>query len=149
MKSRRHGTGTAARLVALLVVAVILNYPWELVQSGLFVKSVERGVPWWHCFVASLGDGLLVWVIYACGWTMFRRADWFERPRSAQYALMLTIGGLIGVVVAWVAVHRRSSLVLCGRDAAHPGAGNWGRPLPVRRARGRVAATDCMGAGAM
>ncbi len=105
MKSRRHGTGTAARFIALWVVAVIVNYPWELAQSGLFAQTVDRGVPWWHCFVASLGDGVLVCVIYACGWAMFRRADWFKRPRPAQYALMLTSGGLIGVVVEWVAVH--------------------------------------------
>src|SRR5439155_13754586 len=58
-----------------------------------------------HCFVASLGDRILVWVIYACGCAVFRRADWFERPRPAQYALMLTIGGLIGVVVESVTVH--------------------------------------------
>jgi hypothetical protein len=105
MKSRRHSTDTAARFSALSVVAVIVNYPWELAQSGLFAETVERGMPWWHCFVASLGDGNLVCVIYACGWAVFRRADWFERSRSAQYAFMLTIGGLIGVVVEWVAVH--------------------------------------------
>jgi len=41
MKSRRLGTGTAARFIALWVVAVILNYPWELAQSGLFAETVE------------------------------------------------------------------------------------------------------------
>jgi hypothetical protein len=105
MKSRHIGTGTAAPFIALWVVAVIINYPWELAQSGLFAGTVERGAQWWHCFVASLGDGILVLVIYSCGWAVFRRADWFERPRPAQYALMLTMGGLIGLVVEWVAVH--------------------------------------------
>ena len=105
MKSRRLGTGTAARFITLWIVAVLLNYPWELAQSGLFDETAGQGVQWWHCFVASLGDGLLVWAIYACGWAVFRRADWFERPRPAQYAFMLTVGGLIAVVVEWVAVH--------------------------------------------
>lgn len=103
MDPRRHGAGTPARFIALFIVGVMVNYPWELAQSGLFAQTIESGMPWWHCFVASLGDGLLVWVIYACGWAVFRRADWFERPRPAQYALMLAVGGAIGVVVEWVA----------------------------------------------
>ena len=106
---KRHGTTTAARFIVLWVVAVIVNYPWELAQRGLLAVTVERGVPWLHCFVASLGDGLLVWVIYACGRVVFRREDWFEHPRSAQYAVTLTIGGLIGgligMIVEWVAAH--------------------------------------------
>ena len=105
MKSRRHDLGAAARLIALWVVAVMLNYPWELAQSVLFLGANEWGARWWHCFIASLGDGFLVWVIYACGWAVFRRANWFERPRMAQYVLMVAIGGLIGVVVEWIAVH--------------------------------------------
>jgi hypothetical protein len=60
---------------------------------------------WWHCLVASLGDGVFVWVIYVIGWAVFGRPDWFERPYWSQYALMLTTGAAIAIVVEWVAAH--------------------------------------------
>ncbi len=93
------------RLAALYVVAVLFNYGWELAQSGLFVPGEDRGNVWWHCFVASLGDGILIWVIHAVGWSVFRRQDWFERSGGAGYALTLVSGVLIAIAVEWVAVH--------------------------------------------
>jgi hypothetical protein len=60
---------------------------------------------WWHCFVASLADGVLVLAIYAVGWIVFRRWDWFARPGSGGYGLMLIAGMFIGVSVEWLGVH--------------------------------------------
>ncbi|MEO6623995.1 MAG: hypothetical protein ABIN37_04075 [Burkholderiaceae bacterium] len=93
------------RLAALYVVAILFNYGWELAQSGLFVPRENSGNVWWHCFVASLGDGFLIWVIHAVGWSAFRRQDWFERSGGAGYALTVVSGVLIAIAVEWVAVH--------------------------------------------
>ena len=93
-------------LISVFAVAVLLNYLWELAQAPLYVglESYNASV-FWHCFVASLGDGVMVLLIVAAGWICFRRWDWFQQPGLAGYVLMLTAGLLLAVSVEWVAVH--------------------------------------------
>jgi hypothetical protein len=47
-------------LRSIFVVAAVFNYAWELVQAPLYEGMEHLRTVWWHCFVASLGDGLLV-----------------------------------------------------------------------------------------
>jgi len=93
-------------LIWIFIIAVLLNYPWELAQGPLYVgmETYNTGVLW-HCFVASLGDGVMVLLIVAVGRVFFGRWDWFERPRVGEYLLMLTTGSVFAVVVEIVAVH--------------------------------------------
>lgn len=92
-------------LAAIFVVAVALNYVWELGQAFLFVRQDSWGNIWWHCFVASLGDGIILWMIYAVGWAVFGRRDWFINPGLQGYAVMLASGLIIAVAIEWAAVH--------------------------------------------
>ena len=62
-------------------------------------------IVWWHCFVASLGDGLLVLLIFAAGWAIWQRQDWFVQPGVPAYTVMLVAGLGIGISVEWIAVH--------------------------------------------
>src|SRR5919106_924565 len=66
-------------LITLFVVAVLLNYLWELAQAPLYV-GLERynAAVFWHCF---------------------------ERPGGAGYLIMLTSGLVLAVVVESVAVY--------------------------------------------
>ena len=101
-------TGIAAlsrTLSILFAVAVVLNYPWELAQAPLFAGGDDFRAMLWHCFVASLGDGVLVLLIFAVGWIAWRRQDWFERPGARGYGLMLVSGLMIAVAIEWIAVH--------------------------------------------
>jgi len=93
-------------LVRLFVISVALNYPWEMGQAFLYVGMDYSAATWWHCFVASLGDGVLIGVIYFSGRLVMGCSDWFARPGLKPYAIMLTSGLLIGVLLEWVAVHR-------------------------------------------
>ncbi len=52
----------------LFLVAVLINYVWEIAQSPLYVGMENFNLVWWHCGLAALGDGLLVLLIYAAGW---------------------------------------------------------------------------------
>jgi len=92
-------------LVLVFIVAVLLNYLWELAQAPLYVglENYNAGV-FWHCFVASLGDGIMVLLIVAAGWIM-KRGDWFERPSIAGYVVMLTGGFLLALFVEWLGLH--------------------------------------------
>ena len=97
----------ATQRIALILfaVAVIFNYPWEVAQAPLYTGMDNMNAPWWHCFVASLGDGALVLLIFAVGWLALRRSNWFKRPGVRGYILMLVSGLTIAVAVEWVAVH--------------------------------------------
>ena len=80
------------RLITLFMVAVLFNYPWELAQSPLYQGMGSLNRMWLHCFLASLGDGLLVLLIFAAGRIAFHRQDWFAHPGIKGYALMLGAG---------------------------------------------------------
>jgi hypothetical protein len=76
-------------LILVFIVAVSLNYLWELAQAPLYIGLENYNARvFWHCFVASLGDGIIVLLIVAAGWI-----------------ILITAGFILAVVVEWVAVH--------------------------------------------
>src|SRR5205807_2096564 len=87
----------------MTVMAILVNYLWELVQAPLYVglESYSTTVLW-HCFVASLGDGLMVLLIVAAGWITLRRWDWFEQPAVVGYVVMVTAGLVMAVLIEWL-----------------------------------------------
>ena len=90
---------------SLFVISVLLNFLWELAQMPLYVEDgnvLEFAV---HCIVPSLGDGIIVLIIFGVGWKLLRRADWFFRPGASAYAVMLATGLVISVLIEWVAVY--------------------------------------------
>jgi hypothetical protein len=88
----------------LFVIAVPVNYVWELVQSPLYVGMDSFKLVWWHCGLAALGDGLLLLLIYAAGWAVLRKRDWFAHPGAIGYVVMLLAGLIISVGIEWLAV---------------------------------------------
>ena len=89
----------------VFILAALLNYSWELAQASLYVgmEDYNAGLLW-HCFVASLGDGIMVLLIVAAGWIALRQPDWFLRPGLRGYLVTLTAGFVLAVLVEWVAV---------------------------------------------
>lgn len=92
------------RPLAIFTVAVLINYPWERMQSQLYVGTDGSSISSWLCSLASLGDGLLVLLIYAVGQVALRRRDWFEQPGVLGYAFMLAAGLVISLLVEWTIV---------------------------------------------
>ncbi len=62
-----------------------------------------------HCFVPSLGDGLMTLIIFWTGWAVFRDSQWILTPGVKGYLLMLAVGVLLAVVVEWNALYRTGS----------------------------------------
>ncbi len=91
-------------LPRIFAVAVLINYIWEIAQSPLYVGMESFNLVWWHCGLAAIGDGLLVLLIYAAGWAVLRRRDWFVHPGGIGCAVMLLAGLVIGASVEWLAV---------------------------------------------
>ncbi len=104
---RRTASGTLRwwRVVTIFVVAVLFNLPWELAQSGLYRGKDGMNIPWWHCVPMSLGDGLLVLLIFFIGWTILGRPEWFECPGLRGYAVILVSGLAISISIEWLMVH--------------------------------------------
>jgi hypothetical protein len=76
-----------------------------LAQAPLYEGMSDFSLALWHCFVASLGDGLLVLLIFGAGRAALRRSDWFVNPGRRGYLVMLASGLAISIVVEWAAIH--------------------------------------------
>lgn len=97
-------TTVAVRLVLLFALATTVNYAWELAQTPLYA-GVEFPGAIWHCFVAALGDGLLVLLIFAAVATVMRSPDWYIRPTAQSYLTMAAVGLVVGLAVEWWGLH--------------------------------------------
>lgn len=105
-KSDAARGGLPRRLAVLFGLGVAVNYLWELAQAPLYAGQEDFGRMWWHCFVAALGDGMLVLLIYGAGIAVAGGPGWYERPNTLGYTVMLATGLTVGIVVEWIAVHR-------------------------------------------
>ncbi|MGE0129217.1 MAG: hypothetical protein AB7U82_14170 [Blastocatellales bacterium] len=92
-------------LAAIYVIAVVFNLMWELAQAPLYIGMNDFRQSWRVCLLATLGDGLLLLLIFAVGWLLLRRRDWFVRPGVRGYALMLVTGLVIAVSIELAAVN--------------------------------------------
>lgn len=85
--------------LATFLVGVAFNFVWEVAQSPLFGPMGGWLLGSWRCFVASLGDGVIVMAIAVAGWVLFRRVDWFVRPGFTGYAFMGALGAAAAVAI--------------------------------------------------
>jgi hypothetical protein len=97
--------GNLKFLLVLFVISVVLNYIWETAQAPLFVSMDSFRAIGWHCFVASLGDGLLLWVIQGLGWATFGNLRWSSQPGLRQLVFILSTSLAISIVIEWFSVH--------------------------------------------
>jgi hypothetical protein len=117
----QHGTWWT--LAAIFVVAVAFNYVWEVAQAPLYACLGDFSLLLWHCIAPSLGDGLLMLLIFALGWVVLRRRDWFAQPGVRGYALMLIAGLAIAISVEVMAVYALGRWAYTTRMPVVPGLG--------------------------
>jgi len=89
----------------IFVMSVILNYPWERAQSSLYLTKDGTAIPWWHCALASLGDSLLVLLIFWTGRLAFGNPAWFDRPGLRGYLLMAVTGLVMIIPLEWIMMY--------------------------------------------
>lgn len=100
-----HRIPARARVISLIfAVAVAVNYAWELAQTPLYA-GVDFPGALWHCFVASLGDGVLVLLIYAAVAVAVGSLDWYARPGARAYFAMAAAGLAVAIAVEWWGLH--------------------------------------------
>lgn len=97
---------TVSKTIATVyVVAVVMNYPWELGQAALFTANSHQGNLFVHCFVSSVGDGVILLVLFGIGWAVAGTPRWFTHARARDYIVLGVSGALVAIAVEWVAVH--------------------------------------------
>lgn len=93
------------QVLLMFIVAVAMNYLWEVAQAPLYVGLEDWRSVWWHCLVAAMGDGILIWVIFVVGWVMFKRFDWYVQSSNKNRLLIFVAGLCIGIGIEWVAIN--------------------------------------------
>jgi hypothetical protein len=94
------------RLVRLpgtvFLISVALNFLWEMAQAPLYAPMGTSWQATWRCFRASLGDGVLVLLVWMAGAMMFRSSAWFVHSSKARLTFASGVGlGLAVVVEVW------------------------------------------------
>ncbi len=93
------------RLTVLFCLAVVVNYPWERVQSRLYVLPSGVEVEWWMCAAASVADGLMALLIFQIGRLGIGQRDWYLRPGTRGYVVLLLSGAIVSTVIEWSTIH--------------------------------------------
>jgi len=91
----------------MFVLAVLLNLIWEVAQISAYdfpESSFATNVL--GCVVPTLGDGLMILIIYWIGWLVFREFHWILSPGARGFLLMMVIGLILAVFVEWNALYR-------------------------------------------
>jgi hypothetical protein len=84
----------------LFIWSVALNYPWEMLQMPLYkAMSFSDPLSWLICFKASLGDGVIIVMIWGIGYLTFRNRSWFQIKRIMPVAVLLFSGAIFAVVI--------------------------------------------------
>ena len=82
----------------LFLLAGPLNLIWEVTQMSAYDFPDSSFIPnILGCFVPSLGDGLMILIIYWIGWALFRNPQWVLNPGTPGYLLMMVVGLMLAV----------------------------------------------------
>ena len=91
----------------IFLLTVPLNLVWEVAQIMAYdFPEINLMTVVIHCFVPSLGDGLMTLMIYWTGWLLFRDRQWILHPGTSGYLLMMGVGLIFAVLVEWNALYR-------------------------------------------
>lgn len=96
MKVNRDAWGL---VVATFVSAVALNFGWEMAQARLYEPMGTAWEATRRCFVASLGDGLMMLLVVASGAMLFRTGSWFAGPMLLRSAFAALTGLIFAVAI--------------------------------------------------
>lgn len=93
-------------LIAVAVVAFVLNWVWEMAQGGAYVELAA--LPWdqrlVRCTIAAIGDVALTLGIYGVGALAAGRLRWGMSGGCHLYATGMLLGMASAIAVQWRAL---------------------------------------------
>jgi hypothetical protein len=90
----------------VFVFALLLNYPWELMQMPLFLgmRETTNGTAIKVCTFATLGDGAIMLLAYWGTALLVQDRWWVAQPRWAPILTMIGIGVAITLLLEHCAI---------------------------------------------
>lgn len=86
---------------SVFLFALLLNYPWELIQAPLFEGMAVA--PHWEavkvCTRATFGDGIIMLIAFWAVAFAVRSRRWLLNPRAWEVAAFIAAGVLITIVI--------------------------------------------------
>ena len=94
--------------VTLAIFALLLNFPWEILQAPLYVDmaSYPHAEATRACLNATIGDMVIMLMSHAIVAISWRDRRWMVTASRSQLALFIAIGVSVTVLIEWLAVHR-------------------------------------------
>jgi hypothetical protein len=91
------------------VFALLLNFPWEILQMRLFagVASVRFVDAISGCTQATLGDVIIMLLAFETVALAARNRRWVLAPSGRQLAVFIGIGVSITAIIEWLATNGR------------------------------------------
>lgn len=96
---------TATPEFNLAVFALLLNFPWEVLQAPLFegMATAPHSAVIGSCLRATLGDTVIVLLAHASVAAVTRRRHWVLAPSWREVAGFAAVGVAITTVIEWLA----------------------------------------------
>ena len=96
---------SAAPEFNLALFALLLNFPWEVLQAPLFegMASASHSAVVGACLQATLGDAVIMLLAHASIAAVTRRRRWVLAPSWREVAGFVAVGVAITAVIEWLA----------------------------------------------
>lgn len=98
-------TVTATPEFNLAVLALLFNFPWEVLQAPLFegMAAAPHAIVISACLQATLGDAMIVLLAHASVAVATRRRHWMLALSRREVAGFVAVGIAITTVIEWLA----------------------------------------------
>ncbi len=95
--------------INLVVFALLLNFPWEVLQAPLFegMATAPHSAVVGACLQATLGDAVIMLLAHASVAAVTRRRRWLLAPSGYEVAGFIAVGVAITAVIEWLATSGR------------------------------------------
>lgn len=102
---RRVRALTATPEFNLAVFALLLNFPWEVLQAPLFegMSAAPHSAVIGACLQATLGDVVIMLLAHASVVVVTRRRRWVLAPSWREVAGFIAVGVAITAMIEWLA----------------------------------------------
>jgi len=81
-------------VIKIIVISIVLNFVWEMVQMPLYENFSFSDKTTVFCLLASLGDAIMILIIYFIGSALFKSYSWFARI-NLRTIVYIAIAGLV------------------------------------------------------
>lgn len=88
-----NSSGLKNYVIKIIEISIVLNFVWEMLQMPLYENFSFSGTTTVFCLLASLGDAVMILIIYFIGSALFKSYSWFFRL-NLKTIIYIALAGL-------------------------------------------------------